>query len=67
MPTEPAPNQPAPVVVVTGAAGNQGGAVVDALLHTGTWTVRALTRDPAGRAARALAERGVVIAAGDIG
>jgi uncharacterized protein YbjT (DUF2867 family) len=66
MPTEPAPNRPAPVVVVTGATGNQGGAVVDALLQSGTWTVRALTRDPAGRAARALAGRGAVIAAGDM-
>ena len=54
------------MVLVTGATGNQGGAVVDALLDTGAWTVRALTRDPAGRAARALAERGVEVAAGDM-
>src|SRR5688500_2446206 len=66
MPTQPAPNRPAPVVLVTGATGHQGGAVVDALLRTGAWTVRALTRDPAGRAAQALAERGVLIAAGDM-
>jgi uncharacterized protein YbjT (DUF2867 family) len=66
MPTDPAPNRAAPVVLVTGATGNQGGAVVDALLRTGAWAVRALTRDPAGRAARTLAERGVVIAAGDM-
>lgn len=66
MPTEPTPNRPAPVVLVTGATGNQGGAVVDALLGTGAWTVRALTRDPGGPAARALTQRGVAIAAGDM-
>ncbi|MBF9134391.1 NmrA/HSCARG family protein [Plantactinospora sp. S1510] len=66
MSTEPTPNRPAPVILVIGATGNQGGAVVDALLRTGAWTVRALTRDPAGRAARALAKRGVTIAAGDM-
>ena len=66
MPTEPAPSRPAPVVLVTGATGNQGGVVVDALLDSGAWTVRALTRDPAGRAARALAERGVEVVAGDM-
>ncbi|MFC5003800.1 NmrA/HSCARG family protein [Dactylosporangium cerinum] len=54
------------MVLVTGATGNQGGAVVDALLHTGAWTVRALTRDPAGPAARALTERGVAVVAGDL-
>ena len=66
MTTEPAPNRPAPVVVVIGATGNQGGAVVDALLRAGNWTVRAFTRDPGGPAARALAKRGVAIAAGDM-
>jgi uncharacterized protein YbjT (DUF2867 family) len=55
-----------PVVLVTGATGNQGGAVVDALLHTGAWTVRALTRDPTGPAARALAGRGVAVVGGDM-
>jgi len=48
-------------VLVTGATGNQGGAVVRALLKQGH-QVRALTRNPASPAARRLAEQGVQIA-----
>ncbi|GAA2986161.1 NmrA/HSCARG family protein [Streptosporangium longisporum] len=56
-----------PLILVTGATGNQGGAVVDALLDPpGRWRVRALTRDPAGASARALANRGVEVVAGDM-
>ncbi|MCK2218760.1 NmrA family NAD(P)-binding protein [Actinomadura sp. ATCC 31491] len=44
-------------IVVTGATGAQGGAVARHLLAAG-WRVRALTRDPAGPAARALARAG---------
>ncbi|MEC3920254.1 NmrA/HSCARG family protein [Nocardia sp. CDC160] len=47
-------------IVVTGATGHQGGAVVDALLASGTpWRVRALTRKADSAAAKALAVRGV--------
>ena len=46
------------MIVVVGATGTQGGAVVDALLAEGR-DVAALTRDPTSEAARALAERGV--------
>ncbi|MBB4614223.1 NmrA family NAD(P)-binding protein [Novosphingobium taihuense] len=46
------------IVLVTGATGMQGGAVVDALLDKGFKT-RALVRDTNSAAARALAERGV--------
>lgn len=54
-------------VLVIGATGNQGGAVVDALLAGGTsWRVRALTRNPGGPPARALAERGVEVVGGDL-
>lgn len=45
------------VVAVVGATGRQGSAVVRHLLREG-WRVRALTRDPAGAAARALAAEG---------
>ncbi|MBS9376433.1 NmrA/HSCARG family protein [Rhodococcus sp. B50] len=45
-------------VLVTGATGAQGGAVVDALLAAGR-PVRALVRDPESDAALALAQRGV--------
>ena len=47
-------------VLVTGATGNQGGAVVDHLLAADEpFEVSGLTRDPDGDAARALADRGV--------
>jgi uncharacterized protein YbjT (DUF2867 family) len=51
--------------LVIGATGQQGGAVVDALLGRGV-SVRAAVRDPAKPAARALAERGVELAVGDL-
>ncbi|ONH59789.1 NmrA family transcriptional regulator [Frankia sp. CcI49] len=53
------------VVLVTGATGNQGGAVATRLLADG-WSVRALTRDPTGAAARRLADRGAEIVVGDL-
>ncbi|MEW9534547.1 NmrA/HSCARG family protein [Microbispora sp. NPDC049125] len=56
-----------PLILVAGATGNQGGAVVDALLeHPDRWRVRALTRNPSGAAATALAARGVEVVAGDM-
>lgn len=51
-------------VFVTGATGQQGGAVAHALLARGH-KVRALTRNPAGDAARALAAAGVDVREGD--
>ncbi|SDL18629.1 NmrA/HSCARG family protein [Nonomuraea jiangxiensis] len=56
-----------PLILVAGATGNQGGAVVDALLeHSGQWRVRALTRDPSGAPGKVLAARGVEVVAGDM-
>ena len=52
------------LVLVTGATGNQGGSVVQALLTQGH-QVRALTRNPASPAAKRLSEQGVEIAVGD--
>jgi uncharacterized protein YbjT (DUF2867 family) len=52
-------------VLVTGATGNQGGAVARRLLESGR-SVRALTRDPAKPAARALEESGAELAEGDL-
>ena len=51
-------------VLVTGATGKQGGAVARALL-TGGHRIRALTRNAASRSARALADLGAELAAGD--
>src|SRR5262245_6387064 len=55
---------PSSFVVVCGATGNQGGAVVDALLRSGRFKVRALVRDPSKAAG--LADRGVELAMGDL-
>jgi len=60
-----APAEPE-TVLVGGATGRQGGAVVDELLARG-YRVRALTRKPAGERAQALAARGVEVVQGDYG
>lgn len=52
------------LVLVTGATGKQGGAVVNALLTRGH-QVRALTRNSASPAANRLRQQGVEIAVGD--
>lgn len=52
------------LILVTGATGKQGGAVVRALLQAGR-PVRALTRDPASSAGQALAAQGVEVVKGD--
>src|SRR2546430_6221052 len=52
------------LVLVTGATGTQGGAVVEALLTRGH-QVRALTRNSDSPAANRLREQGVEIAVGD--
>ena len=66
-PPEPAAAAAAPrTILVLGATGRQGGAVIDALLARATarpWRIVALTRNPASPAARALAARGLALAA----
>jgi uncharacterized protein YbjT (DUF2867 family) len=52
-------------IVVCGATGRQGGAVVRHLLEDG-WRVRGLTRSPESAKARALAERTVVVVQADM-
>lgn len=52
-------------VLVTGATGNQGGAVTDALLEK-KMKVRALVRDPSSPKAEALTDRGVELVRGDL-
>lgn len=53
------------VVLVTGATGKQGGAAARHLLAAG-FGVRALTRDPEGPKARALADGGAEVVGGDL-
>jgi uncharacterized protein YbjT (DUF2867 family) len=52
-------------LLITGATGRQGGAVVRHLLPKG-WKLRALTRDPGSHAARALTQKGVEVVQGDL-
>lgn len=51
-------------ILVTGATGSQGGATARRLLDHG-YSVRAMTRNPDGEAARALAGRGAEVVHGD--
>src|ERR1035441_10478488 len=53
-------------ILVTGATGQQGGAVTQQLLKQPSFAVRALTRDPAKPAARALAQSGAEVIRGDL-
>src|SRR5919112_2963739 len=53
------------LVLVTGATGQQGGAVAHSLLGRG-FGVRALTRDPEKPEAKVLAESGAEVARGDL-
>jgi uncharacterized protein YbjT (DUF2867 family) len=52
-------------VLVTGATGRQGGAVIGHMLAKG-WKLRALTRDPGSPAAQGLVRRGVEVVKGDL-
>jgi len=51
-------------ILVTGATGQQGGAVLRHLMPHG-WNLRAMTRDPSKPAARELAAKGVEVVKGD--
>src|SRR5439155_4650288 len=52
-------------VLVTGATGRQGGAVIRRMLPKG-WKLRALTRHPANAAAQDLARQGIEVVQGDL-
>jgi uncharacterized protein YbjT (DUF2867 family) len=53
-------------IVVCGGTGNQGGAVVDALLKKQNWHLVALSRNPEGAKAQALKEKGVTLKNADL-
>jgi uncharacterized protein YbjT (DUF2867 family) len=52
-------------ILITGATGRQGGAVIRHLLPNG-WKLRALTRNPSGGAAGDLARQGIEVVPGDL-
>ncbi len=65
--SNPAANHRLPAILVAGATGNQGGAVIDALAQNRQrWEIRALIRNPQNRKARALNARGIEVFAGDM-
>ncbi|KAK9318839.1 NAD(P)-binding protein [Lipomyces orientalis] len=53
------------IISIVGATGTQGGSVVDALLNSDTYTIRAVTRNPASEAAQRLAAKGVEVVQAD--
>lgn len=56
-------------ILVTGATGKQGGAVIDALLESetgSTYRIVAVTRNAASSKAKSLASRGVIVIQGDL-
>ncbi|WP_031240258.1 MULTISPECIES: NmrA/HSCARG family protein [Asaia] len=55
-----------PVILITGATGQQGGATIREMRRRGHWHVRALVRDPRSPKAVALAKHGVELAHGNL-
>jgi len=55
-----------PVILVTGATGAQGGSVAKALLRSGKWAVRCLTRNAGSEKAIALQKAGAILVEGDL-
>src|SRR5438132_7572168 len=53
-------------IAVVGGTGAQGGGVVDALLASGQYAVRVVTRNPASTSAATLEKRGVQVVKGDL-
>ena len=53
-------------ITVVGGTGAQGGGVVDALLASGEYAVRVVSRNPASESAEMLRKRGVQVVKGDV-
>lgn len=54
------------IIVVCGATGNQGGAVVQSLLSSQNWQVIGLSREPGGDRSEALKQKGVEVKRADL-
>lgn len=55
-----------PILTVIGGTGSQGLSVINALLETGEYKIRALTRNPSSEKAKDLTARGVEVVRADI-
>ncbi|KAJ7176976.1 NAD(P)-binding protein [Mycena filopes] len=55
-----------PIITIFGATGCQGSAVVNAVLADGSYTPRAVSRNPGSAACKALRARGVEVVAGNL-
>lgn len=55
-----------PIILITGATGQQGGATIRELLRRGRWEVRAMVRDLQVPKAKALAKLGVTLIRGNL-
>lgn len=53
-------------IIVCGATGRLGGAVINALLETGQWDILALSRNPNGARARIIKKKGVSVLQADL-
>ncbi|PVF92672.1 NAD(P)-binding protein [Serendipita vermifera] len=56
-----------PIITVFTATGKTGGGMIKAILEDGTFSARAVTRNPESEAAKALASKGVEIVKADMG
>ncbi len=54
------------IIAVVGGTGAQGGGVVDALLASGQYAVRVVSRNPASKSAETLEKRGVRVVKGNL-
>ncbi|KAL7912485.1 NAD(P)-binding protein [Trichoderma velutinum] len=54
------------IATVVGATGNQGGAVIAALLQKSEYHIRGVTRNPDSKASKALEAKGIEIVHGDV-
>lgn len=54
------------IIAVTGSTGSQGGSVARALLQSGKWKVRGITRNTASKSAQALAAAGAEMVQADL-
>ena len=56
----------APILTVVGATGAQGSSIVSHALKTGTYKVRAITRNTTSAKAKALEAQGVEVVSADV-